>query len=97
MMPAHVRDIAVHGTRWRVYRALSGHEDRCHRTLSIITRHRAYPSPKARSRTLGHAAVGALSPTAGQWMGQDAVMRVRFAGSGDAFGSGRGAGLKGAR
>jgi hypothetical protein len=52
MMPAHVRDIAVHGTRWRVYRALSGHEDRCHRTLSIITRQQRSPSPKALSRTL---------------------------------------------
>ena len=32
-----------------------------------------------------YAAVGGLAP---QWMGQDAVMRVRFVGSGDAFGSG---------
>jgi ribonuclease BN (tRNA processing enzyme) len=34
------------------------------------------------------AAVGALAPMVGQRMGQDAVMRVRFVGSGDAFGSG---------
>src|ERR1017187_2758945 len=34
------------------------------------------------------AALGALAPTARERVGQDAVMRVRFVGSGDAFGSG---------